>query len=49
MLVEERLTKSGYGRDARNRKRLQWRIVGPWRLANDPLLLAPNELYGEND
>ena len=30
------------------RKQLQWRIVRPWRLANDPLLLAPNDLSGEN-
>jgi len=39
--------RNGYDGDARNIKRLRWRIVRPWRLANDPLLLAPNDMSGE--
>jgi len=46
--VEECVTENDYGGDARNRKRLRWRIVGPWRLANDPLLIAPNDMSSEN-
>jgi hypothetical protein len=45
--MEKRVTENGYNEGARNRKWLQWRIVKLWRLANDPLLLAPNDLSGE--
>ena len=42
--VEECVTENSYDGDARKIKRLRWRIVGPWRLANDPFLLAPNDM-----
>jgi len=45
---EESVTENGYGGDARNRKWLRWRIVGPWSLANDLLLIASNDMSGEN-
>jgi len=31
--VEEHVTVNGYGGDARNRKQLMWRIIGPWRFS----------------
>jgi len=46
--MEEHVTENSYGGDARNKKRLQWWIIGQWRLANDPLLLAPNDMSDEN-
>jgi len=46
--VEKRVTENGYDGDARNRKRLRWRIVGLWQLAIDTLLLALNDQCGKN-
>jgi len=31
--VKERVTENDYGGDTRNRKRLRWRIVGPWQFS----------------
>jgi len=42
------VTENDYGGDARNRKWLRWRIVGPWWLVNDPLLIALNDMSDEN-
>lgn len=44
--VEERVTENVYRR-RRKRKQLWWWIVRLWWLANDPFLLAPNDLSGD--
>ena len=46
--VEECVTKNSYNGGTRNRKQLWWRIVRPWRLANVPLLLVPNDMSDDD-
>ena len=48
LTIKEHVTENNYDRGTCNIKRLWWRIVTMWRLANDPLFLAPYDLSDED-